>query len=296
MATSRFPRPEFCADEAAERAEPLHATASRVDHWLLVEYRGVWAPDPLAGSSLSAAVKRHLADQLDALPRSRLLFIRRPDRRQRPGLACFYARTSERDPTLHGRELESDEDLAGLELDVAADGWRPLDHSLFLVCTHGKRDRCCARYGRPLYDALCEIAEEDRVWQATHVGGDRFAGNLLCFPEGLYFGRVGPGVAWRVLDEYLSGRIALDRYRGRCCYPFAVQAAEIALRERTGALGLDDVRLLAIERAGREWRVSLAAGDTAHELKVLEERAELAYLTCSASAMRHAPRFVVRDP
>ena len=25
-----------------------------------------------------------------------------------------------------------------------------------------------------------------------HVGGDRFAGNLVCLPEGLYFGRVGP--------------------------------------------------------------------------------------------------------
>src|SRR5436190_6188982 len=156
----RKPKPvrsEFCSDVSAERGEPLGATASHVEHWILVEYRGAWAYDPVAGSTLLPAIRLHLSEQLAARPRSRLLFIRRPDRRGRDGLACFYARTLEDDAVLTRFELESHEDLLGI--DFTADDGRPLDQPLFAVCTHGKRDRCCARNGRLLYDALSDLVE-----------------------------------------------------------------------------------------------------------------------------------------
>jgi len=279
----------LCADVSAESGEPLAATASRIEHWLLVEYRGLWAPHPLAGSTLPAEVKSHLTEQLARLPRSRLLFIRRPDRRRRRGLACFHAHTRERGSSLSLLELESHEEL--LDVDVTAAPGRPLDHPLFLVCTHGKRDRCCARYGRPLYDALCEVAEDDRVWQTTHVGGDRFAGNLVCLPEGLYFGRVGPGDAWQVLEELLARRIHLDRYRGRSCYPFPVQAAERAVREATGRTGVGDLRLSGVERSGdASWRVAFAVDGEVRETEVREELGDYTYLTCSSDTLRRPRR------
>jgi hypothetical protein len=286
-------RRALCADISAEGGEPLGATASRIDHWIIVEYRGVWAPHPLRDSALPDAVKVHVAEQLEALSRARLLFVRRPDRRHHPGLVCFVGRTSERGSTLRRLELESHDDL--LDVDFAAEPGEPVDHPLFIVCTHGKRDRCCARYGRPLFAALCELSEADRVWQATHVGGDRFAGNLVCLPEGLYFGRVVAEDAWRVLDEYLAGRIHLDRYRGRCCYPFPVQAAERAVREHTGARGIDDLELDGIERAGEDrWTVAFRAGGEVLRADVSVEHGALAYLTCSAETLRRPRRYVAR--
>ncbi len=171
----------------------------------------------------------------------------------------------------------------------------PLEHPLLVVCTHGKRDRCCARYGRPLYDALSEQAEEDWIWQSTHVGGDRFAGNVVCFPHGLYYGRVAPDAAWALLDEHLAGRIYLDRFRGRCCYPFPVQAAARAVRVDTGLNELEDLALAGLERTGRgRWRVSLRvrATEAVHVREVAEEQGELTYLTCSADTLRHPRRFV----
>ena len=60
----------------------------------------------------------------------------------------------------------------------------PLGHPLLLVCTHGIRDRCCARYGQELCRNLHGLAPDGWVWQASHVGGDRFAGNLVVLPEG----------------------------------------------------------------------------------------------------------------
>src|SRR5207237_3431413 len=146
-------------------------------------------------------------------PLTKLLFVRRTERRRHERLLVYWGSTAEQEGHLYQAEIEGYDDL--LELDLAAPG-RPVDHPLLLVCTHGKHDPCCARYGRPLYAALSEVSEAEWVWQVTHVGGDRFAGNLVCLPEGLYFGRVGAADAWPVLEDYLAGRIRLDHYRGRC--------------------------------------------------------------------------------
>jgi (2Fe-2S) ferredoxin len=73
------------------------------------------------------------------------------------------------------------------------------------------------------------------------VGGDRFAGNLVCLPGGHYFGRVGPGEAARVVDRHLAGTIDLDHYRGCCTDPPVVQAAEWFARRATGLVGLADL-------------------------------------------------------
>jgi len=285
-------RKPFCADVSRENGEPLAATASRIDHWLLVEYRGQWSRDVLAASMLPDAVKEHLRAQLEALPRSRLLFIRRPGRRRERGFAVFHAASSETGATIAGTEVERYEDL--VDLDLAGGLGEPLGHPLLVVCTHGKRDRCCARRGRPLYDAVSEQADEGWVWQSSHVGGDRFAGNLVWLPEGLFFGRVEPVAAWSLLDELLAGRIPLEAYRGRCCYPFPVQAAERALRADGGFLGVEDLRLAGMERGGAGWIVRFATPTGERELEVAAEPGPLTYLTCEATAPKRPLHFVVR--
>src|SRR5439155_8117704 len=277
----------FCSEVSLQNAEPLAATASRVDHWLLVEYRGRWSRDAVAGSALSDEVKEHLRAQAAARSFTKLLFVRRTQRRGRPGLAVVWGSVREHGGELFRAQFEAYEDL--LALDVTGPG-EPLGHPLLLVCTHGKHDRCCARYGRPLYEALDEQAEAGWAWQSSHVGGDRFAGNLVVLPEGLYFGRVGPAEAWPVLDEYLAGRIELPHYRGRACYPFAVQAAEQAVREATGLTGLDDLELVGRDGA----LVAFRAGGRVYEVEVSESPGELTYLTCSADALRHPRHFAAR--
>ena len=143
----------LCAEVSLADAEPLAATASRVDTWILIEYRGLWAYDAVDGSTLSRELKSHLGEQRMRFPQSRILFVRRPERRSRDGLVAFVARTTESERELRRLELERYDDV--LELDLASAG-EPVDHPVLLVCTHGKHDRCCAKYGRPLYDAVRE--------------------------------------------------------------------------------------------------------------------------------------------
>ena len=274
-------REEFCSEVSMQNAEPLAGTASRVDHWILVEYRGLWGYDAVAASGLSDEVKEHLRGQRDARPNTKLLFVRRPHRRDHPSLSVFWGSAPDRGGELFHAEVEHYDDL--LDLDLTARGGDRLARPLLLVCTHGKHDRCCARYGRPLYKALEEQAEDDWVWQASHLGGDRFAGNVVFLPEGLYFGRVAPADAWSVLDEYLAGRIELDHYRGRSAHTFAEQTAEVAVRRATGLRGLEDLELVEHEGA----HVRFRAGARVFDVGVSYEPGALTYLTCSAATLRH---------
>ena len=278
-----------------DNGEALTGTASRVDHWLLVEYRGVWSSDALAGSGLSEQVKSRLRAQVAALRPAKLLFIRRRERRERGELAVFFARSlPERELTTR-LDVGDYRDLLDVDFAAAETPGEPLDHPLFLVCTHGKHDRCCALHGRPLYDALSDQAEEDWVWQATHVGGDRFAGNVVVLPEGLYYGRVTAGESWSLLEDQLAGRIHLPRFRGRSSVPFAVQAAEIAVRERFGIVGVGGPEVAGREPRGSGWAVELRLAGRRFLVELTVEPGPLAYLTCGAEVLRRPPRYVVRS-
>ena len=281
-------RGPFCSDLSRENDEPLGATASRIDHWFLIEYRGLWTRDALPGSGLSDQVKQHLREQVAAVSHGRLLFIRRPDRRRRPELLAFAARSIPGEESLTRLEFEAYEELRGIEL-RSGDS---CDHPLFLVCTHGKHDPCCARYGRPLYDALRDELDEDWAWQSSHIGGDRFAGNLVCLPEGLYYGRVDREAAGSVLDEHLAGRIALDHYRGRSRYPFPVQAADRFVREQTGLTGIGEIVIESVEGRDGGWQVSIAAGGRRHPVRVVPELGDLTLLTCHSPTAKRPRRFV----
>jgi Sucrase/ferredoxin-like len=164
------------------------------------------------------------------------------------------------------------------------------------VCTHGKHDRCCSKFGRPLYDAVREQVEDGWVWQSSHVGGDRFAGNLVSLPDGAYHGRVEPGEAWTVLDAALRGEVHLPRYRGRSCHSFPAQAAERAVREHTGVLGVVDVRVASCERSGDGWAAVVESGGTAWEVDVRRELGEPTHLTCSTEQLRRPSSYVGGTP
>jgi hypothetical protein len=289
----------LCADVSGAATEALAGTASRVDRWILVEYRGLWDRDVLGGSLLSAPLKEHLRDQLARLGHARLLFVKRPERRSHARRMLYLASSRPGEEGMFALEFDHHDDL--LEYDFAAallDGGTPgipVEHPLFVVCTHGKRDRCCAKYGRPLYDSLRGKIDPAWVWQSTHVGGDRFAGNVVVLPEGLFYGRVDEADLDPVLDQYFDGRVHLERYRGRSAYTFPVQAAEHALREEAGLTAIDAVSLDRVERRGEGWRIFLRAEGALRKVDVDAELAEdPVYLTCDSVTPQRPRRYLAR--
>ena len=284
------PRP-FCSDIARENDEPLGATASRVDRWLLVEYRGLWSPKALPGSGLSDQVKARLRELRSTAPHTRLLLVRRPDRRHRPNLAVFVADSRAGAERLGRLDIGHHEELRDVDPWTEA---TDVETPLFLACTHGKHDPCCARYGRPLFDALSEQVDEEWAWQCTHVGGDRFAGNAVFLPHGLYYGRVERDDVPALVDEHLAGRISLAHYRGRSCWTFAVQAAERRIRAEEGLTALEDLSLDAVEEGDDRWVVAFTTPLGRREVEVVAELGELTQLTCNAATAKRPLRYVAR--
>jgi hypothetical protein len=263
-----------CSAESRARDEPLAGTGPRAERWLLVEHRGAWAREPLGHGLFPDPVEERLHAEADS-PETKLLLIRRPDRRSGP-LAVFVARSSERGSTLAGLELGSHEELAHADLAAA----RPVETPLILVCTHGKRDACCARRGRPVWAQLS--GRFPYVWQSSHLGGHRFSPNVAILPDGLTFGRVDPDEATALVESYRAGVIALERLRGRSINPPAVQAAEHAVRVREGLTGVADLELAGLRSDGDGTHVRFreVATGALHELKVHEEAGEPTPASC----------------
>ena len=292
----------LCAAVSSAGGEPLAATASRIDSWILLEYRGMWDRDVLGGSLLSDELKTHLREQLHALAPSRLLFLKKPERRSYGRRHVYFGSSRVGEERFFQLEVDHLEDLRDFDFPAALAAEEPagvpVEDPLLVVCTHGKRDRCCAKNGRPVYDALRHETESGRVWQSTHVGGDRFAGNVVVFPQALYYGRVEPEDAGGLLGAHAEGRIDLERYRGRAAYSFQVQAAEQAIRETEGLLGIDDLVLARCRSAGEDaWRVRFRGPDTiVFEVDVVAEAAdEPVFLTCSAAAPSRPRHFRAAD-
>lgn len=234
-------------------------------------------------------MKEYLSAERRRLPRTKILFVRQAERRAEQGVVVFVARTRARGSELRRLELDRHDDLIGLDLE---DGGTLVEHPLFLVCTHGKHDRCCAKYGRPLYDAVREQVDAGWAWQSSHVGGDRFAGNIVVLPDGAYYGRVEPSESWHVIEAALAGRVHVPCYRGRSLHGFAAQAAEIAVREESGATGVSDVQIVRFQPAGEEWRADVEAADLVYEVVVRREEGEATHLTCSTQKLSRPSRYV----
>jgi hypothetical protein len=291
----------YCAAAAAARTEPRYGTASIGDVWLLLEYPYWWGTRPFEQSALPGPVKAHLRRALAALPRARLLLVKQ-DKPRRPRLSLFVARTRERDSFVAELSFAAYEELT--RVDFAALVAHPraagatMRTELYLVCTNGRRDKCCAKFGYPLYKTLRAAGEAD-VWQCTHVGGDRFAANLVCLPDGLFYAHVTDGDAPALLAAYRERRIVLDKFRGRACFAHAVQAAEYFVRAESGLTALADLRLQARARvAADRWRVSFVAPGAGRVYEtVISTRPSVAHyrLTCAAADERSVELFHLED-
>jgi hypothetical protein len=287
----------YCSQLSLAVSEQRFATASRGTLWLLLEHPGPWGLQPPHDTMLPEPAKRYLLRILQEFPSSRVLLIKR-ERRTAAPLAFFVAVACEREPALYAFTLSSDDELPGIDVAVLATGQHLHatngERALFLVCTDGKHDYCCAKYGFSIYRELTAYAG-DAVWQASHVGGDRFAANVVCFPHGLFYGHVAPEDIQPLADAYRGGHVYLPKYRGRTCYPFVVQAAEYFLRVETGITRTDSLRLSRHTHLGEQiWgaEFSSLADGRVHQVTLRRELSAFSqYLRCSAMQAERVPQY-----
>ncbi len=240
-----------CATASEELAESPAATAAHTRTWLLLEQPGPWGAKAFTTSHLDREVGRAL-ESAAAGTGVRVALIRRPgrhaDARARDTRRVIVAHTVPGAGWLRQADLADPAEL--LALDFARfgagrhDGFGA-DHQgepLALVCTNGRRDRCCALLGRPLAADLA-ASGLGQVWEITHLGGHRFAPTMLVLPHGYAYARQDAASAKAVLDAVRDGRVVTTGCRGRSTWQRPGQAAELAVRE---AIGEDRAEVLSI--------------------------------------------------
>jgi hypothetical protein len=282
-----------CSLASAERLEPIEGTASTVRSFLLVEAAGPWGVDAVRDCRMDDEVRQRLL-HLERHHRVRPLLIRRHGRDgDRSGTRVFAAHVDRERPWLETARLDDVRELLDLDLAKAGEGrspgLTPHEDPVFCVCTHGRHDVCCAERGRPVAAAMHAVAP-GHTWEVSHIGGDRFAANVLVLPHGLYYGRLVPDDVPGFLESHLAGRLDLGHLRGRSSYPFPVQAAEVFLRRHLEAEAVAPPRLELHTREGNETRVVLALEGVRWEVRVRTRPAERHQLTCRAHKESAAPR------
>lgn len=273
-----------CSAESIARDESLRATASLVSSWLLIEQSGAWGPDALDDSRFPDEVGSQLKRRGAGV---RILLIRRRTASDGPP-TVFKAHSggAQTRPVLVEERFTDPTDLLEIDFEALVRGdpgsGEIVDHPLYLVCTHGRHDICCADKGRPLYRALSAMRPE-WTWEVSHLGGDRFAGNVLVLPRGDYFGRLEPGDAESFIARYESGRLDLAHYRGRSIHPRLVQAAEHFVRESDGLEHFDDLALAGYHRHDHDHAsVSFQRSEGTTTVEVTAQLGEPLLLTCRA--------------
>lgn len=282
-----------CSDAARDRGDAMVGTAPRVDRWLLLEHPGPWAVDALAGSGIDVGV----ADRLRAAAagvRGRIALVRRPGRGRRDSTRQWLVVDSVAGTVERGRWRGDDDLLRALP--ALDDGSGDATHELvLLVCTHGRHDTCCAVRGRPVAAALAERWPA-ATWECSHVGGDRFAPNVVVLPDGFYYGGLEPASAVEVVDAHVSGAVDARYLRGTCGDTQVGQAAVAAAHRRLGPVSAGSVRATSISPDdGGHWLVGLATPAGPASAVVVTSLTDPARLTCRATGESRATRYEVVD-
>ena len=253
--------------------EPLPGSAKQERVYVILEWPHGWSRDILDGGvfgeDLTARLKQKLGKDAG------LQLIRHPGRDGRRvtehHLFLVFAEQGRMEKMLvDGPEAILDLDLSGPGLNDA----EPVDTPLVLICTHGKRDVCCALKGRPLAATLSARHQGPGVpvvWETSHTKGHRFAPSLLLMPWGYSFGRLTEETGDALVRAAREGRYFYPGNRGRGLHGPRGQVAELAVARQLllageelhfgGLTVLDtadsDAGVLVIHADGRSWHVQL---------------------------------------
>lgn len=308
-----------CSAGSAAVGEQLAGSAPYATAWVALEQTGPWGPRAFTDSHLDPDLGRALEDTA-AAHGVRPALIRAPGRHADAHAAAegsdgpdprrvLVAHTTPGRTWLLEGTVPDPARLLDLDWAALARGDRAaVQASLpgltaggrhhLLVCTNGTRDLCCATVGRPVALAAAD-ALPGRVWEVTHTSGHRFAPTSVLLPSGYLHGRLDGPAAVALVEAADRGRLVLDGARGRSTWPSEAQAAELAVREKTGEAGLDALTVAGHEAvAEHSWRTEVRHQD-GRRWQVLTEAHESGTLRAESCGKALKPltyRTVVLEP
>lgn len=247
-----------CSRATADVGEPLAGSAPLVRTWVVLEQQGPYGAHALESSHLSPAVGDAFRAATDGQPvtvvLARTAGHHHADDHTTPSHRFWIAHVSPGGARMRTGVVDDLAELvtAGLPdaMARAARGELPAwgtrsTEPLLLVCSNGRRDLCCAQYGRPIAN---ELAADPRyashVMEVSHLGGHRFAPTALMLPSGMNYGRLTADAARAAIDRMRESELSLDGARGLTALARPLQVADLALREAYGLATAGELEVL----------------------------------------------------
>ncbi|MCE8015642.1 sucrase ferredoxin [Halomonas sp. MCCC 1A17488] len=282
----------FCARESLAMGDPLAGSAAHAERNVLLSWpRSKWRRSLRRASDMPDDVAAQLEAIAEAGRRVNLIH-----RRDQPGEHHrLYLMPENRRYEMPRAELPAV--LDALQRGEPLTRWEmgPPQGSLLLCCTHGKKDKCCAKFGYAAYKAL-EAAVAERalpfeVWESTHLGGCRLAASAVAFPALRKYGRIATEDVLPLLEAEMADRPYLPCYRGDSRLSPVQQCAQVAALEWLASCGIHADVTVAPSSKGHElrqdwlqvrWR---SAGDEGRLAVRCEPRMLRRYDTCADLAV-----------
>ncbi|MFT4092659.1 MAG: sucrase ferredoxin [Niabella sp.] len=164
----------------------------------------------------------------------------------------------------------------------------------FLICTNGKKDKCCAKFGFPVFKFFESFNADVNVWESSHVGGDRFAANVVAMPFGIYYGHVAVEDVGHIMVRTLLRKIYKNKYRGMCRRSFYEQAIECHLRDYLQNYDIDfEINTKLLEHHDDLYKVNVTTSNNGHYImEIIRETIPYPhYLTCKSKKQENLAKF-----
>lgn len=274
-----------CSAASLAVAESTIGTATTGLGWVCLEQPGAWGPKAFTSSALDPAIGKAFEEAAGSAG-IRPQLIRAPGPHpatdSRPRQVIVASTVPGRTWLLAGR-IADPKRILDLDFEAIAAGvppnWpelQPVFEPVLLVCTHARRDLCCATLGRDVA-ARAAAAYPGRVWESSHLSGHRFAATTALLPSGHMHGRVLDAGA--ILSAADAGRLEGTGWRGRSTWPAQGQVAEAAVRHGENRWEIDAA---AVAPEGASWRVRIE--DRGWLVEVTEQEEGEAPPSCGKSA------------
>ena len=281
----------FCSAASRYFKEDIHGSAANYNGFILLEHSDPF-PEKINQAHFDPYFIAGLQD-LAKQKKAKLLLIRNRKTDFKTCRLIYVDCLRQRYLTLHSTLA----DVAAIRLEFYINSpdaiWET--DPFFVVCTNGKKDKCCAKFGFPVFKFIENHDKAIPVFESTHVGGDRFAANAVCLPQGIYYGRVMVEDVDAILEATDRQQVHYPNYRGLCTRSFLYQSVECYLREELQDFSIGfDFTIEAQEDDADRFYFRVTANGASYQLRLLKKVIPYPYyLTCKSQKPGNITRYVL---
>ncbi|MEH2228572.1 MAG: sucrase ferredoxin [Nostoc sp.] len=307
----------FCALESRDVGEDPIANAYNFDFFVMIECPTPWIDETFNSKSVPDNLRKLVKEFAEYEIAVEFLLIynkefKQPDTTRvliyhKPtGFAQGYSKSEFLLSDITEAATIIKKCLFEKNLDACIDEYNTRD---IFICTHGSRDKCCAKFGNPFYRQAKNLVKDlgmnnVRIWQCTHFGGHRFAPTAIDFPEARYYARLDYESFSSILTRTGNLEFIKHIYRGWAILPEAAQVLEREMILIYGWQWLSykvDYQIIQQTENGEFNRIKLnfikpdgSLGSV--KADVLADKAKTLYLSdCQGEIVETIPQFYVEN-